>query len=182
MNYIDFIKERKIIDGKLYSRYFIDSDFNEVGICIGITVINAKNYGYVTDKYFCKKYNLTPTFVPFHNRTEEELAYKKINALIAQRSSGEIFTANATRTRSKKAENYNNEVTPDGINFVITKGGGLNFAVSFYNKKYKRFYTKSLYVGMPYNYKQRYQEMLEKAIKLRNESLEAYKELTAHLE
>lgn len=182
MDYLGIIKQRKVIDGKLYHRYFVDNTGKEIGIPTGIYCAStARMYEYVTNHGIKKQFPDALTFTLKYNNKETQ--EKALKAIIAASST---MTGNANITCGRRREERTDKdfgVTdlPVGITFnaAHTRHGlVMGFGVSYYNKTEKGFRSTRIYCGTEKTWRQNYTKTLKKAIALREESLVIYRQLT----
>lgn len=185
-DYVGIVKQRKVIDGKLYRQYFTNSKGVDVGIPVGIHIRKDNSVTYAYVKW--NKINHSPdagAYVPYIDRITQENALVKCINIMAAYGKGKCPTCCTTRTRRKAAVLHpafivDTADVPPGVS-VHTSGKQnlhMSIIVSVFDLSKSRFCTKTLYVGTINNWKDRYAKKLEEAISLRNESLKLYNELT----
>lgn len=184
MNFIKIIRERKIINGSLYRRYFIDSKGNAVGIPIGITTFNAKGQNYVSNSNLKCTGDIGSCAIPYKDAATQEAAYLKMIKINETVTHGAIPTAPKADKRKKIMHDdfscgYDKSKLPTGVNLhhlVKTKRVVIN--VSYFDKGRNKFHNKQLYVGTFSNWESRVEQVIQKGIELRESSLVIYNELT----
>ena len=188
MNYINIIKERKVIDGKLYKSYFIDSEGKGIGIPSRIYLTHTRNRYFVSVIPNKKKYpDSTRVYLSYHDKASQEIAFKKCIVILKTLTKNTSGTADGLHSTTVKnlTDDFSQidvKELPIGIslNTYVNKDGTrcLNFTVCYFNVKEKRFRNKTIYVGTSNTWKERYPQKLQKAITLREESLKLYNKLT----
>lgn len=185
MDYVGIIKERKVIDGKLYRKYFIDSEGKEVGIppYIGLVTLGNKDYVYVKPN----KKKMTKCmyiYEPYHDKQTQieklEQCIKIVKTLVGH----EYATSPPKREtikRAKGAEALGLDVSdvPSGVVVSLhkTKNPFVSIVVSYFEPTKRTFTNKNIYVGNMNTWKQSYARKLQEAICLRESSLELYNSL-----
>ncbi len=185
-DYVGIVKQRKIVEGRLYNRHFVNSEGKTIGIPIGVIIKQENGINYV---YFRSNSDKMPanSFCQFSyvDKVSQENALISLIKLINARSKAINTTCNAIIAKvktGKTCSKFDIDVskTPTGVSACSIGPGTprLVLVVSYFDKSKNRFCTKSLYVGTINNWKERYAKKLEEAISLRNESLKLYNELT----
>lgn len=185
-DYVGIVKQRKIVEGRLYNRYFVNSEGKIIGIPIGVIIKQENGINYV---YFCSNSDRMPanSFCQFSyaDKVSQENALISLIKLINARSKAINTTCISTRTRIKECKlhsAFNIDVSklPTGVSLCSLNKGTLRLVivVSRFDESKNRFSSKTVYVGTINNWKERYEQKLEEAIKIRNESLKTYNELT----
>lgn len=186
MNFVNIIKERKIIDGMLYRRYFVDSEGIEIGIMSGISTTTAYDNHYVVSKLPAKKY---PSFqgrcFSYFDKNSQEQAFKEAIAAtklqleaMPKLTEGVRSLPSIRKTRIKKVNAFLGEILPSGIAIHHQASGRYVLNVSVFDHNKNKFVNVSMHCGNETTVQSRFHEILDKAIKLRKESLVAYNKLT----
>lgn len=189
MDYIGIIKQRKIISGKLYHRYFIDSAGKEIGIPAGIYCYTGgprQLYEFVTNIGLKRQFPDAVTFTfSYNNKQTQEKAIKDMIAACSTLTRGTNKTCVGLGRKKNRLVINNEEIDsgelPHGVTFhdYINNGTPCKlFAVSYFYPKKNTFSTKVVYIGTENTWRQNYAKALKKAIALREESLELYNKLT----
>lgn len=187
MDYIGIIKERKIIDGKLYKSYFIDSEGKPIGIPIGVTMTKGGGIFYISVRLNKKKYpDAFRTFTPYTDKITQEHAYRKSIGIINSLGKGSNKTCYSTRFGCKKVAlhpefDIDLSEVPIGVavHSCVSKGYPfLKITVTCFDPTQNKFRPKGLYAGTPNTWRRLYLQKLQEAITLREESLKLYNELT----
>ena len=190
MDYVGIIKQRKIIGGMLYRKYFIDSEGKEVGIppYIGLVTIGNKDYVYVKPN----KKKMTKCmyiYEPYHDKQTQieklERCIKIVKTLV-----GHEYTTSPpkrqTVKRTKGADALGLDVSdvPSGVVVSLhkTKTPFVSIVVSYFEPLKRTFTNKYIYVGNMNTWKQNYARKLQEAITLREDSLKLYNKLTSQNE
>lgn len=184
MDYIGIITARKIIDGKLYRRYFIDSQNKEVGIPVGVQCVKMGAYNYVAARDL--NCDVAKTGISYTDKQTQEAALKKMISVLSVPELNVIKTSPSERVKKKalrvtECSGIDNSTLPVGITLLAKKKKHCTeyvIAVSYYNTIKKRFSCKIFYCGGINTWRNRYEQMLQKAIKLRQDSLVEYHSLT----
>lgn len=185
-DYVGIVKQRKIVEGRLYNRHFVNSEGKTIGIPIGVIIKQENGINYV---YFHSNSDKMPanSFCQFSyvDKVSQENALISLIKLINARSKTINITCNSTRTRIKErglhsAFNIDVSKLPTGVSLCGLNKGTLKLVivVSRFDESKNRFSSKTVYVGTINNWKERYAKKLEEAISLRNESLKLYNEFT----
>lgn len=188
MNYIDIIKERKIIDGKLYRKYFVDSKGNLVGIPLGVTFATMRSINYVRNKN-CP-FSGYPGFgsfcIPYHDAKSQEQAILKIiriNDTLSQDATPTAPKADKSVEHSKGNVFHGFDMSrlPSGISIhYIAKNDRFIFSVSYFDEQANLFRCKQIYIGTTNTWEHKLESALEKALELRKTTLERFNDLTNH--
>lgn len=188
MDYLNIIKERKIIDGKLYKSYFIDLEGKGIGIPSRIYLTHTRNRYFVSVIPNKKKYpDSTRVYLSYHDKVSQEIAFKKCIVILKTLTKNTPRTADglhSTTVKNPTDDLFQIDVKelPIGVslNAYVKKGGTrcINFTVCYFNAKEKRFRNKKIYVGTSNTWKERYPQKLQEAITLREETLKLYNALT----
>lgn len=186
MDYIGIIKERKVIEGKLYRSYFIDSEGKEVGIPAYVMLTSTGNINYVAVHPNQKKFpGSVSTHEAYVDAATQEVMLKRAIVKAKTLLKDDYSTATRARTISKKNDAHillgiDETDVPVGVSVQVRKGSNvfITLAVSFFDLHKKKFNAKAIYVGTLNNWKERYPAKLQEAITLREESLKLYNELT----
>ena len=187
-DYIGIIKQRKVIDGKLYRQYFTNSKGVEIGIPIGVYNVKVNGTAYVGVSWNKTKV-LTDVGAAFSytDRITQENSIVKCIDLISTYGKGKCSSCCSTRTKGRTkalhpAFAVDISDVPTGVyvftSIVKQKTLQMSINVSVFDPSKGRFCGKTIYVGTINNWKERYAKKLEEAISLRNESLKTYNELT----
>ena len=185
-DYVGIVKQRKIVEGKLYNRYFVNSEGKTIGIPIGVNIKQENGINYV---YFRSNSDRMPanSFCQFSyaDKVSQENALVSLIKLINARSKATNTTCTSTRTKIKvdrlhPAFGIDVSKLPAGVSLCSLNKGTLRLVlvVSRFDESKNRFSSKTVYVGTINNWKDRYAKKLEEAIEIRNESLKTYNELT----
>ena len=186
-DYVGIVKQRKVIDGKLYRQYFTNSKGVDVGIPVGIHIRKDNSVTYAYVKW--NKINHSPdagAYVPYIDRITQENALVKCINIMAAYGKGKCPTCCTTRTKGRTKALHPAFVVdisdvPTGV-YVFTSASKqttqMSINVSVFDLSKGRFCRKTIYVGTINNWKERYEQKLEEAIEIRNESLKTYNELT----
>ena len=186
-DYVGIVKQRKVIGGKLYRQYFVNSNGVEIGIPIGIYNVKVNGTAYVGVRWNKEKV-LTDAggSFPYTDRITQENSIIKCIDLISTYGKEKCSSCCSTRTKGRtKVLNPAFVVdisdVPTGV-YVFTSTSKqtlqMSIIVSVFDLSKGRFCGKTIYVGTINNWKDRYAKKLEEAISLRNESLKLYNELT----
>lgn len=186
MDYVGIIKERKVIDGKLYRRYFIDSEGKEIGIPSYVRLVSVGNVNYVSVHPNQNKFPGSGTVhEAYTDAVTQEIKLKRAIVTVKNLLKEDYSTAQRARTSSKKNDAHillgiDEADIPVGVSIQVRKGNNvfITLAVSFFDSCKKKFSAKAIYVGTLNNWKERYPTKLQEAITLREESLKLYNELT----
>lgn len=182
MNYIQIVKERKIIDGKLYRKYFIDTNGKEIGIPTGVSCGRHGGRYYVNNSSFCKRFCHIPAIHrSYHDKYSQEQAYMQVIAHMAQYAGKELRTCIALdhvkRAPKHEFTEFDNTKLPVGVCAIRRTNGSVVITSVYYDKDYSRFKTKVLYCGTANTWRANFQKVLEKAVALREDSLKEYLKL-----
>lgn len=188
MDYIGIIKQRKVINGKLYHRYFVDSAGEEIGLPAGIYLTTSgpfSKHNYVTNSGIRKQFPGSMGFAfPYNNKQTQEKALKDMIVACATLTHSANKTCTRLRNLKKTTIDHGEEFDPSelpaGVSFVNNRAKRTPFkvfAVSYYDPVKKGFSCKTIYVGTENTWRQNYAKNLKKAIVLREESLKIYREL-----
>ena len=186
MNFIKIIRERKIIGGSLYRRYFIDSKGNAVGIPIGITLLKSKGYSYVAN---VNSQTATPSkfgsyMIPYRDAATQEAAYLQIIKIIDTLSHDRNPTApKAGKCKVRKVDanlyGFDKTILPSGVSLhYYDKLNRVTINVSYFSDTKNKFVNKSIYVGTRNTWPDRFIAALAQAVELRQSSLTKYNDLT----
>lgn len=186
MNFVTIIKERKIIDGKLYRRYFTDSAGVDVGIPIGISVTCSTSRNYVGNmNYVLKnKPGYVACLIPYHDKLSQEAALKeaiKNTEYIADKTVSTAPKANKPKkvTNPTFFKDFDKSKLPPGVSIHhVPDTGKVIFNICHFDEKLNKFKNKSMYVGNVRTWRLNLDTVMEKAILLRSSTLARYKELT----
>jgi hypothetical protein len=187
VDYIDIIKQRKVIDGFLYNKYFIDAQGKEVGLPTGVGLTNCRGICYVEVKPNKKKYpDSFRVFIAYSDKATQEQAFKKAINVIGALSKRDNRTSYSTRQGFKAvplhpAFDVDLSEVPAGVavNSYVTKGVAmLKITVSCFDRVQNKFNSKKFYAGTSNTWRGIYPHKLKEAISLREESLKLYNELT----
>ena len=187
MDYLNTTKQRKIIKGQVYRRYFVDSAGEEIGIPMGITLSKKADYTYVQIRLNKQKYpDFFRMYIAYDDKQSQELAYKKSIAIVAHLSKGKGSTIPnirecATRKDLHPAFDIDRSKIPSGVavhSCMAKNYPFLKIMVTYFDSDKKRFMPKSMYGGTANTWRSIYPQKLEEAIKLREDSLKLYNELT----
>lgn len=187
-DYVGIIKQRKVIDGKLYRQYFVNSNGVEIGIPIGIYNVKVNGTAYVGVRWNKEKV-LTDAGAsfPYTDRITQENSIVKCIDLISNYGKDKHSSCCSTRTKGRTkalhpAFAVDISDVPTGVyvftSIVKQKTLQMSINVSVFDPSKGRFRGKTIYVGTINNWKERYAKKLEEAISLRNASLKLYNELT----
>lgn len=186
-DYIGIVKQRKVIDGKLYRQYFTNSNGVDVGIPIGISNVKINGVAYV-----CVRWNKTNVLtdagacIPYTDRVTQENGIVKCIGIISAYGKDKCSSCCSTRTKRRftsihPAFAVDVSDVPPGVSVHTSNSKQtlqMSIIVSVFDLSKGRFCTKTIYVGTINNWKDRYAKKLEEAIEIRNESLKTYNELT----
>jgi hypothetical protein len=190
MDYVGIIKQRKIIDDKLYHRYFVDNEGREIGIPAGIYLTNDgrdRTRGYVTNAWIKKQFPDVLTFTfSYVDKSTQEKALKDMITACSALTKDAIKTCTRLRNKKNVTANVPNEEIdmgelPPGISFVdagTRRCPAKSFTVSCYNIQKKGFFGRLIYIGTENTWRKNYAKCLKKAVTLREESLAIYCQLT----
>lgn len=187
MDYIGIIKKRKVIDGKLYSRYFVDLEGKEIGIPAGVYICKNKGIRYVLVRLNKEKYpDAFSVSTPYTDRVTQEEAYKRSIVIINALGKGNNRTTCSTKPGHKRvplhpAFNVDLSEVPSGVCVVSSITNNmpiLQISVVYFDPVKNIFIPKAIYVGTINNWKDRYPQKLKEAIALREDSLKRHNELT----
>ena len=186
MDYIGIIKERKVIDGKLYRSYFVDSNGKDIGIPAYVKLMTTGNIDYVAVHPNQKKFpGSITTHDAYVDAVTQEIKLKRAIEIIKTLLKDNYSTAARARSTSKKNDAHNllgiDELDiPVGVSVQVRKGNNpfISIGISVFDLDKKKFNVKQIYVGTMNNWKERWAEKLQEAIALREESLKLYNELT----
>lgn len=186
MDYIGIIKERKIIDGTIYRRYFIDSNGKPVGIPIGITFAKTNNHNCITNNNFESKGNLGfgTCMVSYHDAATQEAALIKVININRSLTKDKTPTSvKADVKRKGKGDDFfsgfDKSDIPVGISIYHRPSHDcVLLSVSFFDDKKFKFVSRQMYVGARSTWRDNFEKVLQKAIELRQSSLTKYNDLT----
>lgn len=187
MDYVGIIKERKVIDGQLYRKYFVTSEGEVVGIPLYISLVKYQESFYVRVAPDKKKH--PGSFVVnerYCDASTQELAMLRAIAIIKTMIKGKQVTAPHIKIKPKSTSTIeklglDTKEIPDGISVNLQKGVGcevVTVSASYFDPKINEFRCKKFYIGTLNTWKERYPAKLQEAITLREESLKLYNELT----
>lgn len=186
MNFIKIIRERKIIRGSLYSRYFIDSKGNLVGIPLGVSFATVKSINYVKNNN--SPFKNYPGFVscciPYHDAESQETAILKmirINGTLSQDAVPTAPKADKPRARSEGDvfRGFDMSRLPSGVSIhYLVKCNRMIFSVSYFDEQTSLFRNKQIYIGTRNTWSHKLESALEKALELRKATLERFNGLT----
>lgn len=187
MDYIGIIKERKMINGKLYRKYFIDSEGKEIGIPPHVVLRKVRGIFYViTD---LKKENYPDSFFlhqKYTDKSSQEAAIKRCIEMTKTMTRQDSGTMPAIRRSGRKNEaltqlGLDRSEIPGGICVKIVNRRNTAFVqivTSYFDSKEMKFRNKTMYLGTLSTWKERWSKRFQEAISLREESLKLYNELT----
>jgi hypothetical protein len=187
MNFIKIIRERKIIDGKLYRKYFIGSEGKEVGIPPYVSLVKIRAIFYVRIHLRNKQYPDTfSTCIPYQDAISQENALRRAIAILTTMTKGKQATTAGVRTYSKRTNSIEKlkldpKEIPDGISVNLEKESGyekVTVSASYFDPKINKFRAKRFYIGTLNTWRERYPAKLQEAITHREESLKLYTALT----
>lgn len=186
MNFIKIINERKIIEGCLYRRYFIDSKGNPVGIPVGVSRIKANGHSYIAkiNNKNIKTSKFGSFMVPYHDAATQEEAYIRVIKIVDTLSNNGNPTApKADRPSANKDDSvfhgFDKSTLPAGLSLhYYEKLNRVVINVCYFDEPKKRFLNKSVHVGTRDTWTGRLGSALAKATELRQTSLARYNELT----
>jgi hypothetical protein len=187
MDYVGIVKQCKLIDGKLYHRFFIDREGKEVGIPAGIYAIgNGKGHNYVINQRISKQFPGAPAIsFRYSDKYTQEDAIKKMIAACSAMTNDQNRTCTNSRKRKSPKDltplGIQVDELPFGITFQNYNSNDTRlyvFGVSYFDRKKNGFRSTSIYCGTENTWRQNYAKKLKKAIALREESLEIYRQLT----
>lgn len=180
INYIDIKKERKIINGKLYARYFIDSQGNEVGIPTGV-YINSSMSSIRYRHSLRNPFKIKKGFL-YHDKESQEKALHDMIKLIHSCLGENIQTVRNKDIHKKITKKYYENVhfpeLPIGLNLSMDFRGRVQLSVSVFDPIKNRFASKKLYVGYKDTWLDRVNNVIEKALGMRQQSLALLKDVT----
>ena len=188
MNFIKIIRERKIIRGSLYRRYFIDSKGNAVGIPIGVTQLKSKGYSYIANvgSQTATQSKFGSYMIPYSDAATQEAAYLQIIKIIDTLSCNRNPTApkaDKYKVRKDDADFYgfDKSTLPSGVSLhYYDKLNRVTINVCYFNDTKNKFINKSIYVGTRNTWPDRFSTALAQAVELRQSSLTKYNDLTNH--
>lgn len=186
MNFIKIIRERKIIRGSLYSRYFVDSKGNLVGIPLGVSFATTKSINYVTNNNcpFKNYPGFVSCFIPYHDAESQENAILKIiriNDTLSQDATPTAPKADKSKAHGKGDVFHGFDMArlPAGVSIhYIAKYNRAVFNVSYFNEQTNLFCGKQIYIGTRNTWTHKLEGALEKALELRKTTLERFNDLT----
>lgn len=186
MNFIKIIKERKLIDGKIYRKHFIDSEGKEIGIPQGVYIDNTACIGYVRVRPDKVKYpDSFGVRTPFHDKRSQEQAFKKSISIIGTLSANSVATSCSTRGGRQKTPPHptfdiDTSELPTGIIACVDAKRRLVLTIraSYFDASKGAFRQKTLYVGTANTWKPNYARKLQEAVAIREESLKIHEKLT----
>ena len=188
MNFIKIIRERKIIGGKLYRKYFIDSNGKPVGIPIGITFAKKNNHNYITNNNFESKGNLgfgTCT-VSYHDAATQEAALIKVININRSLTKDKTPTSVKADVKRKCKDDdffsgFDKSEIPVGISIYHRPSRDcVLLSISFFDDKKFKFVNRQMYIGTRSTWRDNFEKVLQKAVELRQSSLTKYNDLTNH--
>lgn len=186
--FIKIIKERKVIDGNLYRKYFIDSEGKEIGIPPYVYHTQLKGYLYVkVDAGKIKQAKFFSVFEQYHDVVTEERALKRCIAIVKNLLSNRHVTAPKPRKiieKTCKSEYMGIDATelPTGVSFNkkhVSNNTLFNFSIYLFDSSKNKFHQKKIYVGTLQTWRTNYAKKLALAISLREKSLQEYNLLIA---
>lgn len=188
MNFIKIIRERKIIGGSLYRRYFIDSKGNAVGIPIGVAQLRSKGHSYIANVsgQTAAQSKFGSYMIPYSDAATQEAAYLQIIKIIDTLSCNRNPTApkaDKCKVRKDDADFYGFDKTtlPSGVSLhYYDKLNLVTINVSYFSDTKNKFVNKSIYVGTKNTWQDRLNSALARAVELRQSSLTKYNDLTNH--
>lgn len=188
MNFIKIIRERKIIGGSLYRRYFMDSKGNAVGIPIGVTQLKSKGYSYIANvnSQTATQSKFGSYMIPYRDAATQEAAYLQIIKIIDTLSCDKNPTApKAGKHKVSKADpdfhGFDKSALPSGVSLhYYDKLNRVTINVCYFNDTKNKFVNKSIYVGTKNTWQDRLNSALARAVELRQSSLTKYNDLTNH--
>lgn len=186
MDYIGIIKERKVIDGKLYRRYFIDSEGKEIGIPQRVYLEERMHHSYMYVRPDKEKYPGFGTVgIPFHDKQSQERALKDSIKILEALIKDTLLTSCSSRQRRERVElpsvfNIDASELPAGVMVFVQPRNSLSLVigVNYFDEGTGRFKKKNIYVGTPNTWKQNYANKLQEAVTLREASLKIHEKLT----
>lgn len=182
-DFVGIIRTRKLIDGKLYNRYFVDSNGVEVGILDGVKITTSKGRNVVTiQSHVVKRMGIVNLCLNYTDRFTQEKAIFGINKALSSQVKNLATETVAYTVSKRKEEKTKDNGLPNGINFVFitgtkTKNAFYQFVVGVYVPTTRRFTNTIVYCGTVNTWRSRYDGALEKAIRLRQESIDQYEKL-----
>lgn len=188
MDYLNIIKDRKIIKGKLYRKYFVDSTGANVGIPIGVGFLRRNKKNYVTNENMIKRHpGSYPVSFMYHDALTQEDGIKKTISAIEFLTKHQGLTS--PRVKTKKSSKVSNESMLSGVDKTklpvgitltyVNKINTIRFDVCRFDNNKKKFVNYSIYCGTPNTWRNNYEATLAKAIKMREESLQLYNGLVS---
>lgn len=172
MPHITINKSRLIIDGKLYCRHFLSSSGKAVGIPTGVYIRYADDKG--RGRCYSPANKITSRFWDKHSC---EVALLEVIELHLKKAGNGARTYNNIRVRERN--NFEGVHTPPGINLKLNKAkASVVIMVSYYCPKKMGFRAKSTYCGNLDNWRDLFEIKLAEVVKLREDSLRYYKQLT----
>lgn len=183
MNYVEIIKKRVLIDGKLYRRYFVDDSGSAIGIPIGITCGAYGKGNYVVNHNLVRSRKEIPrAMFPYRDALSQQAAIKDMIAYCERNGGKDLSTCNSTRNKKRTVparEDFVGIKLPYGICLFKSAKNNVQISISCYDDAKKRFHHRTVYCGTENTWRQNFKSKLEQAIRIRRANLAHYNKLTS---
>lgn len=185
MELVKIISSRIVIGANVYSRYFVDTDGQIVGIPTGISfAFDVSSCGrYVSIRYCVKIKNLPRLNGTMYANTTRSLCdvLKKCIAkhLANQEKPSSYSNGNIDRKQTK--QNYAGVITPVGVSFYKKSSGHIGFSVNTIDEKTLKRRSEFWYCGSVNTWRARYFKTLKMVLKYKRANDKLYSRVTTLL-